>query len=105
MSSLYNNICLPITLMADAAESITNGFMSAFNYASIDDFIRLMCWPHTDRNIEQHCKGLDEASLREIDTDIDDIQLMASKVLFDYDLKLFDAKWRAKESHKNNNFL
>ena len=62
MSSLYNNIYLPITLMADAAESITNGFMSVLNYARIDDFIRLMCWPYTDRNIEQHCKGLDEAS-------------------------------------------
>ena len=30
---------------------------------------------------------------------------MKSKELFDNALKLFDAKWRAKESYKINNFL
>ncbi len=39
----------PTILVADGAEAITNGFMKAFNYVSIEEFIRIMCWSHVDR--------------------------------------------------------
>jgi hypothetical protein len=51
--SMYNSfddfVYTPETLMGDAAEAITNGFVKAFGYESKDDFIRLMCHPHVDR--------------------------------------------------------
>ena len=53
--------------------------MSAFDYASIDDFNKLMCYPHVDRNVDQHLKSVSKEIRDEIDTDIDDIQIMYSK--------------------------
>ena len=47
----------PDTLMADAGEAITNGFMMAFDYQSIDQFTRLQCFPRVDRNIDLHLSG------------------------------------------------
>ncbi len=92
----------PDTLIADAAEAITNGFMSAFDYASIDDFNRLMCYPHVDRNVDQHLKSVSKEIRDEIDTDIDDIQIMYSKESFEHALKLFNIKWRGKETSVDN---
>jgi hypothetical protein len=48
LASLLDYAYRPDKLMAVAAEAITNGFMSAFDYASIDDFNRLMCYPHVN---------------------------------------------------------
>ena len=64
-----------------------------------------MCWPHTDRNIEHHCKGLSEEFRKEIDSDIDEIQLMYSKETFEHAIKLFNMKWRGKDCDKVNAFL
>ena len=56
MLSLFNFVYRPDTLMADAAEAITNGFMKAFRYKSIDYFTRLQCFPHVDRNVDIHLR-------------------------------------------------
>ena len=56
MFSIFEFSYRPDTLMADAAEAITNGFMHAFRYESIDDFTRLQCFPHVDRNVDIHLR-------------------------------------------------
>ena len=34
----------PGILVADSARAITNGFMEAMTYGSMEDFIRVICW-------------------------------------------------------------
>ena len=44
------------------------------------NFTRLMCYPHVDRNVDQHLRSIKEKGMKdEIDTDIDDLQIMYSK--------------------------
>lgn len=65
-----------------------------------------MCYPHVDRNVDQHLKSIKDKPTRdEIDTDIDDIQIMYCKETFDYALKLFKEKWRGKETPSIDDFL
>ena len=54
LKKLHDHDWRPDTLMADGAEAITNGFMKAFAYRSTDEFNRLMCWPHVERNVSKH---------------------------------------------------
>jgi hypothetical protein len=69
-------------------------------------FTRLMCYPHVDRNVDQHLRSIKEKDIKdEIDTDIDDLQIMYSKETFDYALKLFKEKWRGKENPSIDDFL
>ena len=83
MSKLYGEEYKPDTLMADAAEAITNGFTAAFNYESIDDFTRLMCWPYVDRACEKRLKRIKNEKNREsIQRDIYSIQLSSDKKVF-----------------------
>ena len=51
---LYQYDYKPTSLVADGADAITNGFMSAFGYASVSDFVRVMCWPHVQRACDKH---------------------------------------------------
>jgi hypothetical protein len=42
-------------LIADAAPAIHNGFMNAFQYTKLDEFMRIMCWSHVERLIDCSC--------------------------------------------------
>jgi hypothetical protein len=48
---LYQYVYKPNILIADGAEAITNGFKQAFDYVSINEFHRVMCWAHVHRNV------------------------------------------------------
>ena len=43
----------PTALIADGAGAITNGFMTAFGYLSLADFIRVYCWAHVNVNLDK----------------------------------------------------
>jgi len=51
LDKLYQYEYKPNVLIADGAEAITNGFKQAFEYESINDFHRVMCWAHVHRNV------------------------------------------------------
>ncbi len=48
---MYQYVYKPNILIADGAEAITNGFKQAFDYVSINEFHRVMCWAHVHRNV------------------------------------------------------
>jgi hypothetical protein len=43
----------PEILVADAAGAITRGFMRAFGYNYVSEFVRIVCYQHVKRNIEK----------------------------------------------------
>ncbi len=83
----------PSILVADSAGSITNGFMSAMNYGSTEDFIRVICWQHVKRNVEKHLNLVNAASRDSMRVDIGVLQACQSKELFDKAVDLFQLKW------------
>ena len=84
----------PNILIADGAEAITNGFMAAFDYKSITEFIRIMCWAHVHRNCKSKALTITNKkySLNIIE-DIENLQIMPSNLFFDFALNLFREKW------------
>ena len=56
----------PTILIADASQAIHNGFMAAFYYNSLSDFIRVMCWSHVERNCEDWLKSIDNDTKQSI---------------------------------------
>ncbi|CAF0968322.1 unnamed protein product [Brachionus calyciflorus] len=75
LKAIYNYEFKPEILIADGAEAITNGFINAFNYKSIDEFNLVMCWAHVHRAIDTRTKSIDESLRSQIRTDINLIQL------------------------------
>ena len=45
--------------MADGADAITNGFLLAFDYESVDDCVRLMCLAHVFRAVDKKTESID----------------------------------------------
>ena len=84
----------PNILIADAAQAITNGFMKAFEYESEDEFIRVMCWAHVERNCEDKSNYIEVNTRDEIIQDIKDMQAMPSTSSFNKALELFFEKWK-----------
>ena len=99
LKRLFDYEYKPNALQADAAEAITNGFMAAFGYNSVDEFIRLMCWAHVWRACEK--KAPNEA----IFVDIVAMQLSSSPEQFGLAYKLFVEKWKQFEQAKIDDFL
>ena len=102
---LFNYIFRPNCLVADGADAITNGFMKAFNYMSIDDFIRIMCWPHVDRAYKPKLASIKDKEIENaIEDDIFNIQICPSAQIFKLAIKLFEKKWR-EESDEIDIFI
>ena len=83
----------PDCLIADAAPAIHNGFKAAFEYNTLDEFLRVMCWSHVERNCEEKSNGIEQKTRDEILNDIKSLQTMPSNESFDYVLSLFFNKW------------
>ena len=105
LSQLFDVDYKPSILQADGAEAITNGFMAAFEYESIDDFVRLMCWAHVYRAIDKKVLPIDEPLRTAIQDDIASLQISSSSEQFAFAYKLFVDKWTAKENVAVDTFL
>ena len=96
----------PKILVADGAEAITNGFMKAFNYASIEEFIRIMCWSHVDRAYKAKLLKVKSKKIQEeIIADLTKIQESCCELVFKNSMKLFNTKWRSLDMPSVNEFL
>lgn len=83
--------------MADAADAISNGFATAFNYRDSSEYERLMCWYHVYQGFEGQIRNFKDTKSRDqLTEDISDLQLMYSAALFEYAFKLFESKWSNK---------
>ena len=97
ISILYQFEYKPNYLIADAAPAIHNGFMLAFDYKSLDEFIRVMCWSHFERNCEEKSNGI-ETITRDADlADIKLLQTMPSTSAFNHAVKLFFEKSKDRQ--------
>ena len=56
-------------LVADVAESITEGFKQAMGYDSIDDFSRVVCFQHAKRNVDKHLTSIEKSIKEKIKVD------------------------------------
>ena len=84
----------PHVLLADAAGSISKGFMKAFKYNSYDDFKRIVCYQHVKRAIKKHLNLVENIKDRDhIFEDIQDLQKCPSSEIFDSVKDLFILKW------------
>ena len=104
--SVTMNLCLQhylCILIADAAPAIHNGFMKAFEYNSIDEFKRVMCWSHVDRNCENQLKSTPVEIRDSILDDIKAIQVMPSTEAYNCAVEMFFLKW--EEEPKVKDFL
>ena len=99
LKKLYDNDWRPDTLMADGAEAITNGFMKAFAYSSTDEFNRLMCWPHVERNVTKNSPLKYREALL---ADISKLQESHSHEAFHQLYRCFVDKWSAVKDEKSN---
>jgi hypothetical protein len=54
----------PNCLIADAAPAIHNGFMAA--QVSLDEFCRVMCWSHVERNCEEWMRSIEHETREKI---------------------------------------
>ncbi|CAF1043138.1 unnamed protein product [Brachionus calyciflorus] len=104
LKAIYNYEFKPEILIADGAEAITNGFINAFNYKSIDEFNLVMCWAHVHRAIDTRTKSIDESLRSQIRTDINLIQLSPSPEHFRLLCTLFTLKWSKKDPIIDNFF-
>lgn len=95
----------PDILIADGAESITNGFMAAFDYETANDFTRIMCWAHVHRKVEEKARPIPQKYRQEIRDDVDDLQTMSTQELFDHAYSLFHVKWSRKNIDEIITFL
>ena len=91
------NLIKPTYLIADSAEQITVAFREIFG----SDFIRVNCWAHKIRNIDNKLSLIpDEIIRKKIRTDILFLQLAASQREFDKASKLLLIKWSKEDSCK-----
>jgi hypothetical protein len=96
----FNYDYRPDTLIADAAPAIHNGFMNAFDYKSLTDFNRVMCWSHVYRNCENMLKSISAEIKDSILDDIKSIQVKTSSKAFDVAIEKFFEKWEEEPSVK-----
>ena len=105
VNALFTQDYKPSILMADGADAITNGFLLAFDYESVDDCVRLMCWAHVFRAVDKKTESIDEPQRKNIRDDIDSLQIMPSPELFAMAYKLFVAKWSSEKNAAIDTFL
>ena len=95
-----NQKCYKLTL-----PSMTKGFMQAFDYKECD-FIRLNCWPHTERNLKAKVKVVKSAETRSaLWKDIHLIQLAHSLQAFQLMCSQFIKKWKSIKDKDINTFI
>ena len=100
--SLFNYDYNPNILIADAASAIHNGFMKGFDFKSLDDFYRVMCWSYVDGNCEDNLKSYPSEIREEIIQDIKDIQVMPSRKAFKCAVDMFLNHFKNEWIDKNN---
>ena len=94
-----------VSLLADAADAITNGFKATF-YPNTSSFKRGMCWFHMQKAVSNRLCILDENQLEKlILIDINALQLTSSNRLFEAAVKLFVEKWKRHINVSINSFL
>jgi MULE transposase domain len=86
----------PEVLITDGSGAIRNAFVKIFNNNNI-----VMCWSHTQRNIEKKLKG---ANKNEILDDVDKLQLCESEIVFRTASSLFLKKWNKVEKEFTDYF-
>ncbi len=93
-----------IALIADAADAITNGFKAVF--AKNADFLRVMCWFHVRKAVENCLAMLAEKSLQDkILMDVKILQLATSPEQFNAASKLFLEKYSDNPNPNIKQFL
>ena len=84
-------LSLGLSLMADAADSITNGFKESFVGST---GVRGVCWFHVKKAVDKHLNCVKDLNKRqEIISDIVSLQVTQTRLLFDSASKLFLEKW------------
>ncbi len=92
----------PSILIADAAESITNGFKQAFNILEK----RVVCWAHMIRKVDDRLKPIKNKEYKkEIRQNIVDLQVCFNENVFRKALELFFNKWQAVKSPEIESFI
>ena len=92
--------------MADGAEAIANGFIKAFDYKSIEEFIRKVCWAYVDRTYKAKLLKVSSKNIQEeIIHNITRIQEFCCEVVLRNSIKLFNDKWHAVNKTTVNTFL
>ena len=89
----YRSNCL----FADAAPAIHNGFKLPFGYKSLEEFKRVICWSHCERNCEEKSNGIGQQVRDSILSDIKKIQVMPNTESFSCAIKLFFDKWQQND--------
>ncbi|CAF1022962.1 unnamed protein product [Brachionus calyciflorus] len=103
---VFNIDYRPCTLVADGADAITNGFMSAFNYDKHENFKRVMCWSHLVRNIDKRIYVVTSEEKRKlIVNDIFRLQKTYCSELFDFGYLMFEKKWLSTKDNEVKVFL
>jgi hypothetical protein len=93
LAKLFDYEYQPNVLVADGAEAITNGFMKAFDYLSLEEFIRVMCWSHVDRAYKPKMSKIEKEFQKQIEHDINKLQISASVKIIEKGVDLFYEKW------------
>ena len=105
VNALFSQNYKSSILMADRADAITNGFLLAFDYDSVDYCVRLMCWAHVFCAVDKKTESIDEPLRTNIRDDIDSLQIMPSPELFAMANKLFVVKWSSEKNAKRLSFV
>jgi hypothetical protein len=93
-----------IALIADAADAITNGFKGVFAISA--DFLRVMCWFHVKKAVDNKLAMLAEKPLQDaLLKDIDVLHLATSKEQFNVATKLFIEKYSSNQNVNMKQFL
>jgi len=88
-------------LLADAAQAITNGFVSTFNTVPL----RLMCWAHVKANLDKKLNMIKDKNVQAtILQEIDILQTANNRENFDLASKLFFQKWSDSGYHGVSEF-
>lgn len=95
VTEIFNAQLKPSTLIADAADSIKNGFVEVFG----DKKKLVMCWAHVRRNVSKNLSKYirDKKKQAALMFDLDQLQLSRSPEILEKASQLFVKKWE-KES-------
>ena len=106
VQSLFAKVYEPKILQSDSASAIVNGFMCAFDYDNVTDFIRLNCWAHVRRNLEKKINCVKDSEVKaELWRNIYLMQSAHDKPSFDLLCRLFLKKWRNKHKEDIDQFI
>ena len=87
----------PKIIMADAADSISNGFKQAFKFKDDGLYKRSMCAIHVRRAIEKYGNFNDTKNKAKVIKDFIDLQIAQNQNIFNEAAELFINKWCEKE--------